>query len=134
MQALQLWLPMWGPSLNFPEVARDAQRAFRAWQGEQTVWLLQGLQEAGRWREGQQWQLALPAELLDCVDVYHVGENGVVYGPNAEARFPNGRVQGLLEAWLNVEQSGGCDGNEHLSASHGVCRTSTVRRSSTSRG
>jgi hypothetical protein len=45
--------------------------------------------------------------LLDRVDVYHVGENGYVYGPNAEARFPNGRVEGLLEAWLNVKHNGG---------------------------
>jgi hypothetical protein len=107
MPALQVWLPTWGPSLNFPEVALDAQRAYRAWQGEQTVWLLQDLQTPGRWREGQQWHLAVPATLLDRVDVYHVGENGYVYGPNAEARFPNGRVEGLLDAWLNVEQSGG---------------------------
>jgi hypothetical protein len=107
MPALQVWLPTWGPSLNFPEVALDAQRAYRAWEGEQTVWFLQGLQEAGRWQEGEQWQLALPAELLDRVDVYHVGENGYVYGPNAEARSPHSRVEGLLDAWLNVEQNGG---------------------------
>jgi hypothetical protein len=106
MPALQVWLPRWGPSPSFPEVARDAQRAFRTWQGEQTVWFLQGLQEAGRWQEGQQWHLAFPAELLDRADVYHVSENGYVCGPHADARFPNGRVQGLLEAWLNVEQSG----------------------------
>jgi hypothetical protein len=107
MPALQVWLPTWGPSLSFPEVALDAQRAQRAWQGEQTVWLLQGLQASGRWREGQQWHLAVPAALLDCVHVYHVGENGYIYGPNVEARFPSGRVEGLLDAWLNVEQSGG---------------------------
>jgi hypothetical protein len=34
MPALQVWLPTWGPSLHFPEVALDAQRAYRAWQGE----------------------------------------------------------------------------------------------------
>jgi hypothetical protein len=107
MRALQVWLPTWGPSLSFPEVAWDAQRAHRAWRGEQTVWLRQGLPEPGRWREGQQWQLAVPAELLDRVDVYHIGQNGYVYGPSAEARFPNGRVQGLLDAWLNVEHIGG---------------------------
>jgi hypothetical protein len=88
-------------------MARDAQRAFRAWQGEQTVWLLQCLQEPGRWRQDQQWQLALPAELLDRVDVYHIGENGYVCGPHADTRFPNNRVQGLLDAWLNVEHIGG---------------------------
>jgi hypothetical protein len=107
MPALQVWLPTWGPSLGFPEVALDAQRAFRAWQGKQTVWLFQDLQAPGRWRQGQQWQLAVPATLLDRVDVYYVSENGYVYGPNAEARFPNSRVEGLLDAWLNVEQSGG---------------------------
>src|SRR6266540_45911 len=107
MPALQVWLPTWGPSPNFPEVALDAQRGYRAWRGEQTVWFFPDLQAPGRWREGQQWHLAVPATLLDRVDVYHVGENGYVYGPNAETRFPNSRVEGLLDAWLNVEHSGG---------------------------
>ena len=62
MPALQVWLPTWGPSLSFPEVARVAPRAFRGWQGEQTIWLRPGLQGPGRWHEGQQWQLAVPSD------------------------------------------------------------------------
>jgi len=107
MHPLQVWLPTWGPSLGFPEVARDAQRAFRAWQGEHTVWLLQQLAQPGRWQVGEWWQLAIPAELLDRVEVFHVGENGYVYGPEAKTWFPQGRVDGLLDAWLNVEKRGG---------------------------
>src|SRR6266487_1344170 len=107
MRPLQLWLPTLGPSLSFPEVTRDAQRAFRAWQGEPRVWFLQQLQQAGRWKEGEWWQLAIPAELLDCVDVLQIGDNGHVFGPAAEARFPNRRIDGLLDAWLNMERIGG---------------------------
>jgi hypothetical protein len=87
---------------------------FHIWRDKHTVWCLQGIQEAARWQEGQQWQLALPAELLDRIDVYYVGENGYVCGPHADARFCNGPVQGLLDAWLNVEESGRCDGSQHL--------------------
>jgi hypothetical protein len=107
MHPLQVWLPTWGPSLGFPEVARDAQRAFRAWQGEQTIWLLQQLPQPGRWQVGQWWQLAISAELLDRVEVFHIGENGYVYGPEAKTWFPQGHVDGLLDAWFNVEKFGG---------------------------
>jgi hypothetical protein len=107
MHPLQVWLPTWGPSIGFPEVARDAQRAFRAWQGEHTIWLLQQLPQPGRWQEDGWWHLAILAELLDRAEVFHIGENGYIHGPEAKTRFPQGRINGLLDAWLNVEKLGG---------------------------
>jgi hypothetical protein len=37
--------------------------------------------------------------------VFHVGANGYVSGPGAGARFPAGRTNGLLDAWLRVKAS-----------------------------
>jgi hypothetical protein len=45
--------------------------------------------------------LAIPAQHPDSVDVFHVDKDGNVFGPLAQELFPNGSVQGLLDAWLN---------------------------------
>jgi hypothetical protein len=108
MRPLQLWLPNVTGALALPEVQRDRERAFKAWRGEDVVWLLPGLQKPVRWVEDKVTKvLGIPAEQLDRLDVYHVGENGYVWGPEAEARFPEGRVEGLLAAFLNVGKLGG---------------------------
>jgi hypothetical protein len=47
---------------------RDQQRAFEAWRGEQTVWLMPGLAHPYGWNEGQDsWdgRLAVPATELE---------------------------------------------------------------------
>lgn len=102
MEPLQVWVPLVGAGLGFPDVARDVQRAFLEWDHDHRVWLLPGLTRQIRWREEGVQLLGLPAERLECVDVYHVGENGFVSGPANFDRFPGRRVDGLLEAWLNV--------------------------------
>jgi hypothetical protein len=107
MRPLQVWLPMLGPSLGFPEVQRDRQRAQEAWCGEQVVWLTPGLKEPVRWREGGCAHLAVDAEYLDCVHIFHVGASGYVWGPASELRFPGGTVNGLLQAWCNIDKVGG---------------------------
>jgi hypothetical protein len=106
MRPLQLWLPSFGRSLAFPEVQRDAQRAYAEWNGEGTVWLLPELGEVMRWRESDDpcsSALAVPAEQVERVDVYHIGENGYVWGIGARERFPDGRVSGVLDSWLNLD-------------------------------
>lgn len=110
MQPLQLWLPALGSSLGRPEVAADAQRAFGAWRGETRVWLLPDLDRpSARWAVAPGiFELAMRSELIDALDVYHIDERGRAVGPWVKGRFPNGQVDGLLDAWLNVGKHGGC--------------------------
>ena len=102
MKPLQVWIPTLHSNLAMPDVARDARRAFDAWRGEMTVWLIPDLRKQIRWQKGPGvWATAIPAEHLDRIDVCHVGENGYVVGIGADRRFPGQRVAGLLDAWLN---------------------------------
>jgi hypothetical protein len=47
--------------------------------------------------------VAIPAEHLDRIDIYHLGENGRVVGCGSASRFPGSRVEGLLETWLDSQ-------------------------------
>jgi hypothetical protein len=46
--------------------------------------------------------LAIDGDYLERLDVFHVGENGYVWGPGMAHVFPRGHVGGLLPEWLNV--------------------------------
>jgi hypothetical protein len=105
---VQVWLPRLSSSLGRPEIARDAQRAFAAWRGDLKVWLSPDFRQEARWQNGDFTEVAVPAEHIDELRVYHVGDNGRVFGPGSRQRFPNGRMDGLLEAWLNIGHLGGC--------------------------
>lgn len=107
---VQLWLPRLSSSLGRAEISRDAQRAFAAWRGDLKVWLSPDFRQEVRWLNGDFTEVAMPAEHIDELRVYHVGENGRVFGSGSRHRFPNGRVDGLLEAWLNIGHLGGCKG------------------------
>src|SRR5947209_15979426 len=112
MRPIQVWLPAITSSLADPIFEMDMQRAFQEWRGEQTVWFMPGIEKPYRWKEGQNpwdWRLAVPSGSgrWEPVDVYHVNDRGHVWGRNAGARFPNGTVDGLLEAWLNVLKNQG---------------------------
>lgn len=110
MRPFQLWLPNVTGTLALPEVQRDRERAFKAWRGEDVVWLLPSWEKPVRWVEDKVRKvLGIPAEQLDRLDVYHVGESGYVWGRGAQARFPEGRVEGLLDAFLNVDRLGGIE-------------------------
>src|SRR5262249_31527128 len=81
------------------------QRAFEAWTGEEVVWFLPGLREPYRWsqRGGTPTGvhcLALPADHLDRINVYHIGPGGGVWGPDVEQHFPVMAVQTMLPVWL----------------------------------
>ena len=102
MRPIQLWLPTVGPSPNLGEVARDRERAFRAWQGESSVWLIPGLTKQVRWDKDGRPTLAIPGEHFDHLEVFHVSESGRIYGPSVNNYFPKGELDGLLKAWLNL--------------------------------
>lgn len=107
MRPLQVWFPAIEPSIDVPEVRRDAERAFREWKNEDVVWLLPHLHETIRWREGPNRVLAVPSECWEYIEVLHVGANGYVSGPGAAHRFRDGRLdKGLLRAWLNSGRPG----------------------------
>jgi len=66
------------------------------------MWLLPGAERAFRWRDGD-FFAGVPAEDLNRVDVYHIGNNGVAYGLEARKRFSSGRINDLLDQWLNCK-------------------------------
>src|SRR2546422_5802048 len=110
MRPIQVWLPAFNGSLGPNELARDAQRAIRSWHGETRLWLMPELTREIRWHDASlPWagNLAIPSEHLDRIDIHHIGANGHVWGPNSQNIFPEGRVSGLLDAWLNVILMGG---------------------------
>jgi hypothetical protein len=85
-------------------------RAFEAWCGERTVWLLPEIQAPCRWQERPapwDWVLAIPAEHTERIDIYHVNVHGSVSGVGGMKRFPHGCGEGLLNTWLNVFRDGG---------------------------
>jgi hypothetical protein len=106
MKTIQLWLPCLGRSLNFPEVSRDAQRAFELWQGESVVWMLPEIRTPVRWSSRGIQNLAVPSEDIDKIDVLHLSDTGRVYAPGAEGHFPS-TLDGLFDCWLNMRKLGG---------------------------
>lgn len=102
MNPIQVWLPSFAGSPFFPEVLRVRERAYRAWRGEDIVWVVPGLGDSRKAVEGMVRVLAIDGEVLDRLDVFHVGSNGYAWGPGCGHRFPSGRVEGLLDAWLNA--------------------------------
>jgi hypothetical protein len=105
MKPLQIWLPVLRSTLCSPEDRRDLERAVHAWRGELTVWLLPELEKTVRWQEDSFRRfVAVPSEHFERVDVHHVGSNGYVVGTGSGIDFPGGRVDGLLDAWLNCRK------------------------------
>lgn len=111
MDSLQVWLPFFGRSLGFADATRDMRRALEEWAFDHRIWVLPSLKKPiirwqEKWLDASVQMCAVPGEMLECIDVHHVGENGHVYGiPQAE-RFPNSRVDGMLDTWLTWARSG----------------------------
>jgi hypothetical protein len=105
MKPLQIWLPAFDPEISYDDLWRDLQRAQHLWQGESTVWLLPWLREPVRWRLEDQpalSELAIPAESLNRIDIFHVGENGYLHGNERFMRFAEPQINALLKDWLNL--------------------------------
>lgn len=97
-------LQFWHSHLNCPMHERDRKRAVEDWQGQHTVWLLPNSNTDFAWQQEQYNLMALASEEPEIVDIYHVGENGYVYGVDSEKLFANSRVDdGLLDVWLNCK-------------------------------
>jgi hypothetical protein len=101
VQPIQVWLPTVHGGLGRPDMRRDAQRAVRAWRGQQLVWVSPELEREVGWREPGGTAMALRGERWELFRVLHVGENGGVWGPTAAA-FPSFSVTSLLKTWLNL--------------------------------
>lgn len=111
MKPLQIWLPMFGRGIGFGNSGRDMRRAFDFWDCDHRIWLLPDLDDPIRWQENWNGEpariAAIPAEVLDYVDIYHVGERGYLCGPPGGNRFPGVTVDSLLDAWLSWPARGG---------------------------
>jgi hypothetical protein len=108
---LQIWLPALNSTLPNAVHDRDAKRALEIWDGETTVWLLPDLDKKTSWWEDERRRraVAIPAEHLERIDVYHMGAEGYVVGRGAGSLFPKSRVQDLLDAWLTLQMGGALD-------------------------
>ena len=53
------------------------------------VWLIPGLQQPKCWKSpfGYHHELAIPAETLNRIDVFHIGTNGYIVGCDWQSRF-----------------------------------------------
>jgi len=103
MKPLQVWLPAFDPMVSSPARKRDLQRAQRSWRGETTVWLLPDLKAEARWQTPGcpfSFELAVPSETFDRIDIHHVGKNGGLFGNYL--RFPARTLGDFLGAWLNL--------------------------------
>ena len=109
MKPIHVWLPLLGPGIGHAEVRRDVQRSYQVWQGQAVVWHDPTVKEPVSWRitHGPLHfrEVAVPSEHRDRVEVFHVGANGSVFGLGL-ALFPGGRVDGLLDAFLNLPPCG----------------------------
>lgn len=117
MRPLQLWIPalVANPQLLFVREDRDA--AYRAWDGEAVVWMLPNLPSVRRWTDPDKTRLlAIGTKDFDCVHVYHVGENGFAVGPGVSDVFPGGKVNSLLDAWLNMDPAASAAGLRRVPA------------------
>lgn len=103
MKPIQLWLPQLCSSPFVPEIQRMRERAYSTWIGEDIVWVVPGLGEPRRALEADSSKvLALDGEFIERLDIFHVGENGYVWGPGMSHRFPAKHVNDLLLQWLNI--------------------------------
>jgi hypothetical protein len=108
---LQVWLPRRGVDLGKATALDHVQYGYCAYQDEGVV-RFDGAVTSDRRRpiEGTPfWERTVPGEIgmsLE-VEVFHIGRNGYVWGPDCADRFPNSSVEGLLQSWLLFEARGG---------------------------
>jgi len=67
------------------------------------VWLVADFGPERRWWREPFWELAIEAACPNRLDVYHIGQNGHVWGRRCATRFPDSRVTDLLETWLRLD-------------------------------
>jgi hypothetical protein len=105
MRPLQVWLPAFDAEVLTDALWRDLGRAQQQWRGETTVWLLPRLKEVVRWGTPERlWstEVAIPAETLNRIDVFHIGDNGYLHGSGRYPRFFSASTGNLLDSWLNL--------------------------------
>ena len=105
MQPLQVWLPLFDPTLSFARARRDLERAMRSWRGSATVWITPWSEEERDWTVPSQPLLGhqmVPGENPDRIDVYFIGQKGFVFGRAPWFGSTAGRLRRLLKAWLSV--------------------------------
>jgi hypothetical protein len=99
-----LFVPTLRDNLASPELRRDACRVRQAWRGELKIWLLPNLSKEIYWNEKigdiTIRVLAVPAEHLDLIYVYHIGSAGECWGIGDP--LPKGGVAKLLNSWLGL--------------------------------
>jgi hypothetical protein len=99
MTPIQLWLPTFFGGNARPELQRDTQRMFRARTTERVMWSVPSWKGPLCWTQCREGVSCLNGDDLECVVIFHIGENGMVVGPRAAA-FPDQSITGLLDHWL----------------------------------
>jgi hypothetical protein len=112
---LQVWVPRTPWDLGVGDHFRGALEAYRAYRGEMIVtWNPRRRKPRESWWESKSgryngWKLDIRGAAKGVVDIFHVGLNGFVWGPNCDKRFPGKQIDGLLDRWLqaNAEDPAG---------------------------
>ncbi len=106
MRPIQLWLPTLISNPRLPVVERDRERAYQLRAHEDVIWLLPDGPGHLGWRDDNKARcVAINSEGLDQIHVFHIGENGYAVGQGFKHWFPDGHVNNLLDAWLNMSGS-----------------------------
>ena len=107
MRAKQLWLPCVGHPMADNDLRADLEMAFSLWNGQTTVWLAPDTEQPAEFDDGKTLgldrNLIVPSRLVDRLDVFHIGENGFVWGRDSAGRFPGGCIGDLLHQWLDTK-------------------------------
>jgi hypothetical protein len=102
---LQVWLParVRDPAKAAP--LADVLAAYDAYRGDWVVHFKPRLRRESRRGRFPFASLSLPAHQSQAmtVEVFHVGRNGYVWGPRCHERFPDARIDGLLDDWLHLD-------------------------------
>jgi hypothetical protein len=101
---LEVWLPSRVAVPLAPPVLEDVLRGYSEYRGDWLVDL------SPRRRDGVVRRGAFPYATLSLlassamtVEVFHVGRNGYAWGPSCTERFPDSRVHGLLDQWMQLD-------------------------------
>lgn len=101
---VQVWAPLFYKS-PYGDFSLDLQRAYKAWQNEDRIWLIPETKEVIRWvakiDNFLSYEAAVPSKTLNSIIVYHIDEQGAIYPPHpSKGPFNNIISSRLYIVWL----------------------------------
>ncbi len=104
-QPVQVWDPLFYKS-PFSEFSIDLERAYKEWQGEDTIWLMPDAKEVISWKDTIDGFIfintIIPSDILNVFSIYHIDEGGRIYPPYNDKKDANVIKDGLYRKWLKT--------------------------------